>query len=269
MSLTRPSPPTWSSTRRRGGPLRNWLLLALVVAVAVAGGFIAWHKTTRDGHWVPSVREDFSKDVPVGQFASSAYADEWTVYPDGWHDTSGVGTYAPKRVLSTADGNLRFDMHSDGEDFLGAALLAKQTNGQRYGRYSIRWRADPVTGYGLAFLLWPDSGQWPDDGEIDFPEGSLDGTIHAYAHYASPDGGQDNFNTDTTMQDWHTSVLEWTPDAITFYLDGRLVGQSTEQVPQSPMHLVLQTGTAGSDEPPRDARGFIEVDWVHVDTYEN
>jgi beta-glucanase (GH16 family) len=265
MTVTKPPRAPARSPWRQVRFARIWVVVA--VAVIAAGALTVWNWSYEDTHWHPLVREDFSQDIAVGDFPGDAYADDWTVYPDGWGDTSGVGTYAPSRVLSTEGGILRFDLHSDGKDFLGAALLAAETNGQRFGRYSIRWRADPVTGYGLAFLLWPDSGHWPNDGEIDFPEGALDGTIKAYAHYASGDGGQDQFDTGTTMQDWHTSVIEWTPDAITFHLDGRFVGRSTTDVPQIPMHLVLQAGTAGDDEPPRDARGAIEVDWVHVDSY--
>jgi hypothetical protein len=267
MSLTtRPRAPQWFDVRRPTGFLRKWLLVALVIVVV--GGLVVWRMTREDGQWRPLMHEQFSADVPTGSFPSRAYSGNWTVYPDGWSDTSGVGTYAPRRVLSTGDGRLRFALRYEDREFLGAAVLAKPTKGQLYGRYAIRWRADPVAGYGLAFLLWPDSDEWPRDGEIDFPEGSLDGTTHAYAHYANPDGGQDSFNTGVTMQDWHTSVLEWTPDAVSFFLDGALVGRSTTDVPHKPMHLVLQAGTAGSDEPPRDAHGDIEVDWVNVESYQ-
>lgn len=43
-------------------------------------------------------------------------------------------------------------------------------DGLVYGRYVIRFEADPVPGYKPAWLLWPDSNDWS-DAEIDFPEG--------------------------------------------------------------------------------------------------
>src|SRR2546427_410289 len=52
-----------------------------------------------------------------------------------------------------------------------------------YGRYAVRFKADPVPGYKTAWLLWPDSGNWPADGEIDFPENSLDGNACAFVHH--------------------------------------------------------------------------------------
>jgi hypothetical protein len=221
-----------------------------------------------DPLWRTVLREDFSQDVPVRAFTSSDYGERWSVYPDGWRDTSGVGTYAPSRVLSVEDGALVFDMQAEGGEYLGAALTAEETYGQRFGRFSVRWRADPVPGYGLAFLLWPDSEQWPADGEIDFPEGWLDGTITATAHHANPEGGKEQFNTGVTMTDWHVTTVEWTPSAVTFHLDGRLVGTSTTDVPQDPMHWVMQAGTNGSGTPPPDdARGRIQIDWLQVDAY--
>ena len=39
-----------------------------------------------------------------------------------------------------------------------------------------------MDGYKVAWLLWPKSGVWPRDGEIDFPEADLIGTISAFMH---------------------------------------------------------------------------------------
>ncbi len=241
------------------------LVVVLVVCLGVPASVIyvsGWW--TR---WQPVLDEDFEVSVPTGAFARSPYAETWEVYPDGWKDTSGVGTYAPTRVLSVQDGSLRWDLRAEGGDYLGAAVVARPTFGQVYGRFSVRWRADPVTGYGLAFLLWPDSEEWPDDGEIDFPEGALDGEILAAAHHADPAGGQDVFETGTSMQDWHTAVIDWRPSSVSFVLDGEEIGRSSTRVPSTPMHFVMQIGTAGDEEPPPDARGAVEVDWVRVEAF--
>jgi beta-glucanase (GH16 family) len=271
-------------TSPRSPRRRRWLLfIALVVLGAVvaallqgrgsddgAGNEAGDNEAGTEEDTVSEVvlREDFTDDVAVGSFADSAYGQKWTVYPDGWEDTSGLGTYAPSRVLSVEDGALTFDLRAEDGEYLGAALTAGHTYGRQFGRFSIRWRADPVPGFGLAFLLWPDSERWPDDGEIDFPEGWLDGSITATAHHADPTGGRDRFDTGVSMTDWHVTTVEWTPSTVTFSLDERVVGTSTTDVPQNPMHVVLQAGTNGSGTPPPDdARGRIQVDWVQVDAY--
>jgi len=239
---------------------------AAIVVIGAAGvivpGLIA------DRHFVSVFQDDFDADVAVGDFPSDpAYSRDWSAYPDGWKDTSKVGTYAPSRTVSVSDGNLVIDVHADGDEYLGAAVVANVTYGQTYGRYTVRWRADPTSGYGLAFLLWPDSESWPDDGEIDFPEGHLDGSITATAHHADPNGGKEQFDTGESMDGWHTSMVEWPPDHVVFTLDGDVVGRSTTKVPDKPMHWVMQVGTNGNDTPPADARGAVEIDWVRVDAY--
>jgi hypothetical protein len=58
------------------------------------------------------------------------------------------------------------------------------------------------------------------------------------------------------------ATTEWTPDAVTFFLDGREVASSPSS-PSTPMHWVLQTETAFG-APPADVAGHVEVDWVTV-----
>lgn len=221
--------------------------------------------------WKQIFTDDFNIDAAIGTFTNSPYASEWDVYPDGTKDTAAQnedegGRYYPSKVLSVKQGVLNKYVHSENEISMGAAIIAKRSYNQTYGRYSVRFRADSVTGYKIAWLLWPDSDEWPDDGEIDFPEGDLDGEIHAAAHYAQPwngDFARDLFDTDAQMDDWHTATTEWTPGQIAFYLDGKLIGTSTHKVPDSPMHWVLQTETCvGWCQPKAKARGNVQIDWV-------
>jgi beta-glucanase (GH16 family) len=168
-------------------------------------------------------------------------------------------------VLSVANGTLRWDMHSENGVPLGAAVVPTlPTYGQTYGRYSVRFRADPVPGFGLAFLLWPDSEKWPRDGEIDFPEGELNGDITAAAHHATEAGTVDRFRAAATFDDWHVATTEWRPGEVTFLLDGNEVGRSTTSVPARSMHWVLQTGSDGKMLPEASARARIEVDWIEA-----
>lgn len=212
--------------------------------------------------WRQVFSDDFTTAVSAGEFPGSAYSDRWTVYPDGWQDTSRRGVYTPSQVLSVRDGKLIKHLQVTEDGPLVAAALPKLPQ-QTYGRYSVRFRADPVRGFKTAWLLWPDSEKWPDDGEIDFPEGSLDGTIDAYAHHANPRGGQDHFCTTARYDTWHVATTEWLPGKVSFLLDGHLVGTSTKQVPDLPMHYVLQTETAlrGGQDP---RGGYVEVDWVSI-----
>ena len=129
----------------------------------------------------------------------------------------------------------------------------------------IRFKADTNPGYKTAFMLWPDSEVWPQDGEIDFPEGDLDGTISAFMHQQGATSGsqQDAYTSSATYSSWHTLVTEWTPNACTFILDGKTVGTATSLIPSTPMHWVLQAETSLDEGAPANSTvDHIYIDWI-------
>jgi hypothetical protein len=208
--------------------------------------------------------DDFVTPVPLGSFPGTVYGATWVTYDDHHPDTAGKGLMMPSRVLSVHDGMLDFHLHSENGLPLGAAALPllPSGTGQTYGRYSVRFRADPLPGFASAWLLWPDSEQWPSGGEIDFPEGELTSSVNAFMHYANPDGGQDAFPALGSWQGWHTATTEWNPGKVQFFLDGALKATSTTQVPTEPMHWVLQNETAYGAVPAATTAGHLLVDWV-------
>lgn len=219
------------------------------------GNIAGWHQIFTD---------NFTTPVGLGGFTSSSYAAKWGVY-DGFTDTSGNATYSASKVLSVSNGALDMYLHTEGGTAYSGAvapLINGSWGGQQYGRYSVRFRADSMPGYGAAFLLWSDTNTWT-DGEVDFPEGSFDGTINTYNHCVGDP--QDNCfaaDTGTTWTGWHTATTEWTRSGLTFYLDGKLVGTSTSS-PSAKMHMVLQTGSTGS-KPAANVSGHVQIDWVSI-----
>jgi len=226
--------------------------------------------------WRQIFVDDFTNDVALGSFPS-AVADRWFAYPSSWHDTSGNGKYYPEKVISQHDGLMDLYIHTENGVHLVSAPVPKLKNGSHSygagllgGRYVIRFKADPLACYKTAWLLWPDSDTWPRDGEIDFPEGSLDKTIKAYMHRqnGTSGGDQDAYSTNATYPSWHTAVTEWQPEKndLKFYLDGALVGHSTSRVPNTPMHWVIQTETSLSSGcvPADSTAGHVLIDWVAV-----
>jgi beta-glucanase (GH16 family) len=225
-------------------------------------------------HWRQVFADDFTQPVPLGSFPK-AVGSRWDAYQDGWHDTSRNGTYMPSQVLSQHDGLLDMYIHSAGGQHLVSAPVPKipgapgKEGGLLYGRYAVRFKADPVPGYKTAWLLWPDSETWPNDGEIDFPEGNLGEQMCGFVHPQGGRSGRDQsvYCNGTTYTDWHTAVTEWTPSGVTFYLDGQVMGQATSRIPNTPMHLVLQTETnLDGYAPSPDAAGHVLIDWVAVYT---
>jgi beta-glucanase (GH16 family) len=176
--------------------------------------------------------------------------------------------------VSFHDSMMDVHLHSAGGAFKVAAPMPRIPGGdgkhQLYGRYAVRFRADAVPGYKTAWLLWPRSNVWPRDGEIDFPEGNLTGTISAFMHRQGASAGSDQavYHTDARFSSWHTAVIEWSPTGVEFFLDGTSIGRATERVPETAMRWVIQTETAiGGGAPPPDADGHVYLDWVAIWAY--
>jgi hypothetical protein len=224
------------------------------------GDLPGWHQVFLD---------DFNTPVPLGSFPA-AVSSWWGAYANTAHDTTGRGRYYPEKVLSVSDGKLNMFLHTENGEHLVAAPYPKVTPappyGQLYGRYAVRFRADPLQGYKTSWLLWPDSGNWPYDGEIDFPEQDLDTTVMGFVHHKGGSAGndQDWFSTNARYSDWHTAVIEWTPGKVVFSLDGQVIGQTTKRIPDTPMHWVLQTETGLTSAPDDTTQGYIQIDWVAV-----
>jgi hypothetical protein len=218
--------------------------------------------------WRQIFTEDFTTSAPVGSFTST-YGSNWSVYLDGWPDTSGKnrGTksgYYPSRVISVSDGVLNEFLHVENGTHMAAAILPKLA-GQLYGKYTVRFKSDTLHDFKTAWLLWPDNEIWPGNGEIDFPEGRLDTAIGAFLHHQGATSGkdQDAFPTDTSYTSWHTASIEWLPTATNFILDGKVIGTSTSRIPNTRMHYVLQTESC-LDCTYKNASGNLQIDWVVV-----
>jgi len=229
---------------------------------APTGDLPLWHQVFVD---------DFTQSVPIGSFPG-AVSTRWGAYPNPWRDTSGYGLHYPGRVISFANGVMDWYLHTEtingAPEHLVAAPYPKLPSAsilaQTYGRYAMRFRADALVGYKVAWLLWPTSEVWPRDGEIDFPEGDLDDTICGFMHrmWATWGGDQDPKCTTATFPTWHTAVLEWTPLACRFILDGNVIMAPTLRIPSTQMRWILQTETAGGTPPANSTAGHVQLDWL-------
>ncbi|WP_284984654.1 glycoside hydrolase family 16 protein [Arthrobacter sp. efr-133-TYG-118] len=229
--------------------------------------------------WRQVFTEDFSEgDVPLGSFPGPAYSAKWSVnYADGTPDTAGQQSggrsgYYPSKVLSVKDGMLDMYLHSEKGVSMGAAPAPKlhPANGRPYdsllyGRYSVRFRSEALQGFKTAWLLWPDSGVWPREGEIDYPEGDLSKSFYGAVHQAGSD--KNIFHEDQSgarFTAWHTATTEWTPGRVEFFLDGVSIGFDTVGIPDKPMHYILQTESCLTGCPAPATAGHLQVAWVAI-----
>jgi chitodextrinase len=242
------------------------------------GDITGWHQIFADNFG--------TENVPLGTTCGDPNGfphtlTNWSAYPYPWKGTPTWGTYCPERTTSIHDGVMDIWLHSES---VGGTMLHlidapmpkiagyTDTNGQLYGRYVIRYEEPSAFSmFHASWLLWPNSGVWPGDGEIDYPEGDTNsGTTQAFMHWQGGTSGasQDAYSTGVPMYGvWHTAVIEWLPSRVTFILDGKIVGNSTDttKIPSTPMHFVIQNGGSFSvSSPDNTSQGHIYIDWVAI-----
>lgn len=168
----------------------------------------------------------------------------WGIYEGA--GTDGVGVRR-RSAVNVANGELTIT--GSGQTVGG---LAQTKTVRTYGRWVIRAKLDKGKGYGSAILLWPASEHWPEDGEIDIAE-TVDGNrAHASStvHYGD-DNQQQAHDVAGDFSQWHTYAVDWLPNHITFYVDGRAHFTVTDPaaIPRNRMFLALQldTGVCGSN----------------------
>ncbi len=145
-----------------------------------------------------------------------------------------------------------------------------------YGRWEVRFRGDAGAGYEPIVLLWPE-GKWPDDGEIDLAE-VFNSQRHGSGEFlhmgAANRGIGHHISSDVDFTKWHTIAVDWLPDHITFWLDGKAqwtvkrAAGDNNYIPSTPFHLALQNdaGCDGHCKPNKNtpARVIMDVDWVKI-----
>lgn len=265
------------STRARTP--RRWAL-GLVAVGLLAGDLAAPAHGLPPAHdlpgWHLELAQDFDVDAPLGRFADTYPG--WAGY-DGGRDTSrdldrrqdAQGRYDSSTTTTVHDGLADVRVHTEGPTPQVMALTpttdGRWWQGRRYGRYSVRFRTDDVPGYKLAWLLWPTSDDWT-DGEVDFPEADLGGSITAHAHdvTGTPSRNAYSLDTGTATDRWNIATIQWEPGRLTFTLNDRSwTTVDPTAVPTGPMRWVLQTETQlDSAAPDAAAAGHVQIDWVAV-----
>jgi len=192
-----------------------------------------------------AVASDFCEDPQW----TLAWEDDFnTLNKDNWgvYNGPGNGKTGPRSASNTfgEEGNLILRTAPIDGVCHGAGVSSRDAKAQKYGKFVLRARFEPGYGVRAVGLLWPAQG-WPP--EVDFFEINArnvdrDAVVIAN-HYRNVDGQHrvDQRRVAADYTQWHTIAVEWTPDALRFFLDGAQVAEITDRVPQQPMWLGMQT----------------------------
>lgn len=139
-----------------------------------------------------------------------------------------------KENTRVQDGQLVMEVHKESystAQYTSARMVTRNRAHWTYGRVTVR--AKIPTGRGVWPAIWMlpvnnEYGNWPHSGEIDIMEhvgywpDSLFGTIHtgAYNGMKNTQKTQSIF-VDNLTETFHEYSIEWSPDEIMYYLDGK------------------------------------------------
>jgi hypothetical protein len=188
---------------------------------------------------------------------------KWQIYqaPDApTHRGVAAGTHVSGGQLMLVGGLY------NGKD-QGAGVISRLA--QTYGRWEARIRSDPGTGYAATAFLWPLHMGDPEYAEIDFAE-ILSGNRRSgglFIHHG-PDDQQVQRTTHTDFTKWHTVAVDWLPDHVTFWTDGKKTWTYKGSfIPkQATMQLYLRNemrnGFRRTSQTPQKVT--MQVDWIRV-----
>lgn len=208
-----------------------------------------------------SAATDFNWGAPTAgdefDYVGAPDAAKWSVYDSVGH--AGNGIRSPQQV--TVDGS---KMVITGTPDGTTAGISAKFGRQQYGRWEVRAAASGDNEYHMVALLWPDSRNWPCDGEIDYAETSGDWSTIKFFHHYSCANSATSASTAVDVTQFHNYALDWSPNGVVGYIDGVKWFEDNDPAhqPPGPMHQTLQLDWFPDGT--ENGAGEMRVDWVRV-----
>lgn len=143
-----------------------------------------------------------------------------------------------------------------------------------YGFFEMRAKVPSGQGLWPAFWMLPSSRE--SKPEIDIMEilGHRPDVLELHFHYRNSEGESRNFGHEVEVadlsRDWHVYGVDWSPEAIVWYLDGVEVFryEQVDRIPDEPMYIIVNLAVGGNwPGDPDDTTMFparMDVDYVRA-----
>lgn len=187
-----------------------------------------------------------------------------------WYETGGGGwgnnevqTYVARAkdgvdLAYISDGSLKIEARKIGGTVYSIRMNTKRS--WQYGWFEAAIKVSDVPGSWPAFWMMPQNFKtWPGDGEIDIMEYAIStqgknkssSSIHCNA-FNWPAGTQKTHvqPVSNAATEFHVYALEWTPEEMKFYVDGKL-------------HLTFKNDGKGYDHWPFDAPFYLKLNLAY------
>lgn len=163
-----------------------------------------------------------------------------SVGPDYWGN--GELQYYTEDAVSVADGSLKITatkQQQGDRPYTSGRILTRDKASFTYGYFEARMKTPTGSGMWPAFWMLPqpsspansenEYGGWPANGEIDIMEakGRLENKVDTTLHFGKAWNAHDYVTKETTLSsntdEWHIYAVDWTADAISWFVDGQKV----------------------------------------------
>jgi beta-glucanase (GH16 family) len=183
------------------------------------------------------------------------------------------------------DGKLLIQARRDGWSGHAYTSASRTTRGKRswkYGRFEMRARIDVRPGSWPAWWWLPDSGGWPQGGEIDMMEAyqgkCLFNVMDGHKKWSSPTRSVAALGGDRWAAAYHTWAMDWDSAKIDLYLDGALMnrypldsaegsGPGGSNPFRHPGYLIVNQAIGGTQGGDPSATAFpveLRIEWIRV-----
>lgn len=260
--------------------------LPTFLAVLAATIIIAWcnsagNATTAtadadpSGAAIPSAPVGY-RTVLSSDFNGHRLSRCWGAYSANPISSSPTGAWVPSHV-SVAGGMAVLSSFYDSQlgKWASGGMSSYRCVSLTHGIFEVRFKMQAARGVKYAILLWPQTVQWPDGGEIDFGEDQGGNRRHTVLSSIYGINGVEHILAQRVIAGnfarWNTLKLVWTEGSLVEYLNGGRVARiAGSEVPSDPMTLDIQTETntdcaklyypcINSTTP---ARVDLDVDWA-------
>jgi beta-glucanase (GH16 family) len=172
-------------------------------------------------------------------YINSNYAATAAVKP--WTVSNGVLS------ITAAPADPSIQSLINGYKYTSGQINTSQSFSQTYGYFEMRAQLPAGQGMWPAFWLMPENGSWPP--ELDAMEvlGNDPTKLYTTAHYGSNNSQDQGSAVVADMsQGYHTYGVDWEPDYITWYFDGKEVYKApTPSDMNTPMYMIANLAVGG------------------------
>jgi beta-glucanase (GH16 family) len=249
--------------------MKTHLLLTLLALASLAAANAA-EKSDRPG-WKLTFQDEFNgtaldpaKWTPADPWGNERNHELQAYVKDAFEVRDGVLHIKAERREAFYDKKQR--------NYTSGMMSTHDKLAQKYGRFEIRCRVPKGKGLWPAFWLLPEPLDWPP--EIDVLEilGHQPNKVYMTHHFrdATHDhhshGG--SWSGPDFSADFHEFAVEWSPQAIVWFVDGVERFRSEDSIPHGKMYLLVNLAIGGNwPGSPNDKTPFpstFDVDYVRV-----